>query len=140
MLDMVKKKYWIILPAEDILPLPGLMLSPLGVVPQAERRPRIICDYTFNGVNPDTLSRAPQDAMQFSHTLRRILWKLANANPKYGPVYMGKYDLSDGFYHIQLALRAILALAVILPTTPGEAAMAALPLTLPMGVTKDRGG
>jgi hypothetical protein len=56
-----------------------------------------------------------------------------HANPKYGPVYMGKYDLSDGLYRAKLLPRAALKLAAILPRYPGEVQLVALPLTLPMG-------
>ena len=134
--DFIQKRYWIVLPASDVMNLPGLRLSPLGVVPQAERRPRLICDYTFHGVNQETTSDAPPEAMQFGKALSRILWALAYANPSFGPVALAKFDLSDGFYRIQLALRAIAALGVILPQAPEETPLVALPMVLPMGWTE----
>ena len=70
---MMEKGQWVILPASTVESLPGLQVSPPGVVPQRERRPRWICDYTFSGVNGDTLPLAALDAMQFGHALDRIL-------------------------------------------------------------------
>ena len=75
--DFVRKKYWVVLPAADVLMLEWLMLSPLGVVPQVACRPRLICDYTYHLVNQLLSSGAPPEAMQFGHALRRVLWILA---------------------------------------------------------------
>jgi hypothetical protein len=44
---MIHKGNWIVLPARLVLHEPQLRLSPLGVVPQRDRRPRTISDYTF---------------------------------------------------------------------------------------------
>lgn len=134
--DMIRKKFWVVLPASALQDVPGLRLSPLGVVPQHERRPRIICDYTYYGVNQVTESVAPPEAMQFGRTLQRVLQELAHADPAHGPVYMGKYDLADGFYRIQLTPQSALALGVILPKAPNEPALVAIPLVLPMGWTE----
>ncbi len=70
MVDFVNKKFWVVLPTSVASWFPGLHLSPLGVVPQHGRWPRLICDYTFHGVNQETASLAPPEAMQFGHTLR----------------------------------------------------------------------
>ena len=41
-IDMIKKGQWVILPAAMAMELEGLRLSPPGVVPQRDRRPRWI--------------------------------------------------------------------------------------------------
>ena len=58
---------------------------------------------------------APPEAMQFGYALQRVLHQLANANPAYGPVYMGKFDLAGGFYRMPLAPKSSAPLAVLLP-------------------------
>jgi hypothetical protein len=60
---MINKGQWVVLPAKAVLHLPGLQLSPPGVVPQRGRRPRWICDYSWWGVNKDTLPLAVMEAM-----------------------------------------------------------------------------
>ena len=45
-IDMIKKGQWVIVPASVARTLDGLRVSPPGVVPQRDRRPRWICDYT----------------------------------------------------------------------------------------------
>ena len=131
--DMINKGEWIVLPAKDVLHLPGLRLSPPGVVPQRGRRPRWIGDYSWWGINEDTLPLAAMESMQFGHALDRILREILFSSPKHGPVHMIKLDLKDGFYRIGLIVDDIPKLGVIFPTLPGEEPLIAFPLVLPMG-------
>jgi hypothetical protein len=131
--DMIAKSQWVILPANAVKDLPGLRISPPGVIPQRERRPRWIVDYSFSGVNEDTLPLAALDSMQFGFALDRILREILLADPALGPVQMLKIDLSDGFYRINLNIDDIPKLGVAFPTSPGEEPLVAFPLVLPMG-------
>ncbi len=132
-IDMINKDQWMILPYKNAKSLPGLRISPPGVIPQRGRRPRWICDYSFYGVNDDTLPLAPQEAMQFGHALDRYLRELLLADPANGPLYMLKLDISDGFYRVALAPQDIPKLGVVFPTREGEEPLVAFPLVLPMG-------
>ena len=133
MLDFVRQGYWVVIPYEEALLLEGLRVSPLGVVPQHDRRPRIIVDYSFSEVNGDTVQWAPQEAMQFGRALQRVFTALVHAHPRYGPVYLAKIDVADGFYRVWLQLADVPKLGVVLPTAPGTAPLLAFPLALPMG-------
>ena len=133
--DMVNQAQWIVLPYSAVRHLPGLRLSPLGVVPQHERRPRTIVDYTFSGVNPDTVPIAPLDAMQFGNTLPRLIRHLVLADPRQGPPKLIKVDIADGFYRIGLKPTDVPKLGVVYPGFPGEPPLVAFPITLPMGWT-----
>ena len=62
--DMIGKSQWVVIPFDLAATLDGLTLSPPGVVPQRERRPRWIGDYSFSGVNEDTVPLAPTESMQ----------------------------------------------------------------------------
>ena len=112
-----------VLPFEAVQHLPNLRISPLGVVPQHERHARTIVDLSFHGVNADTLSLTSLEAMQFGKALRRILQRLVQANPKYGPVHMIKVDILDN----------VPALGVAFPPAPDGTPLVAFPLALPMG-------
>ena len=131
--DMIQKGHWTLLPASLVEKLLGLRLSPLGVVPQRERRPRTICDYTYFGVNDETIAGAPVEAMQFGRALQRILHQIHNANPAHGPIYLSKIDIADGFYRVWLNTEDIPKLAVLFPTAKGEEPLIGFPLVLPMG-------
>ena len=59
MADMIRKGYWVVLPYHLVRHLPNLRISPMGAVPQRERRPRIIMDYSFSNVNQEADKGAP---------------------------------------------------------------------------------
>ncbi len=140
LLDFVKKGYWVVLPYKKLRnqreQVKLLRVSPMGVVPQRERRPRLIVDYSFSNLNQETIKLAPQEAMQFGRALQRLLESIVAADPMYGPVKMAKVDISDGFYRIWLNLQHIPRLAVSIPSLEGEEPLLALPLVLPMGWTE----
>ena len=46
---------------------------------------------------------------------------------------MSKYDISDGFYHIDLRMEDMAELGVTFPTKLGDDPLVAFPLVLPMG-------
>ena len=133
MADMVQKGFWTVLPYELSATTPGLRLSPIGVVPQRNRRPRPIVDYTFSGVNQVTQPNAPADAMQFGRTLDRLLRRILLADPAKGKVYLLKVDLADGYYRMQLDSQSSPKLAVVFPSLPGEPPLVAIPTRIPMG-------
>ncbi len=135
-LDFCQKGFWMILPYDDVKHLPGLHLSPLGVVPQRERRPRIIVDYTFYGLNGDTIKISTSDSMQFGKANEQLLQRLVHSNPKFGPCSMYKLDIADGFYRVPLTTSGVLKLGVVLPKFPGQPPLIAFPLVLPMGWTE----
>ena len=84
-------------------------------------------------MNEHTQPVAPPEAMQFGHVLPRLLHRIRYADRRHGPVYQAKVDLADGFYRINLEVRTAPALAIILPHSPGESMLVAVPLALPMG-------
>ena len=52
--DFIRKQQWTLLPARQVQHFVNLRLSPIGVVPQRDRRPRVIVDYSFFDVHLDT--------------------------------------------------------------------------------------
>ena len=92
---------------------------PSCVFPQQERRPRMINDYTYSEVNPDTVRLAPQEAMQWGRTPHSLLWFIFTADQRQGPVLLlSKTDLSDGFYQLPPTPSGALKLAVSFPNLP----------------------
>jgi hypothetical protein len=75
----------------------------------------------------------PLEVMQFGGALSHILWLLCHANPSHGPVYMAKYDLTDGFYRMFLDPADSLKLSVLMPRYEGEPQLVAIPLSTMMG-------
>ncbi|KAI2491522.1 hypothetical protein MHU86_23050 [Fragilaria crotonensis] len=132
-LDFCRQGYWLVLPQDVVIGWPHLRVSPLGVVPQRDRRPRLIVDYSFSDVNAETVPLAPNEAMQFGRALQRVFTTIVHANRRYGPVYLSKIDIADGFYRVWLQIADIPKLGVALPIAPGAVPLVAFPLALPMG-------
>ena len=133
MADFMEANFWTVLPYDQVRDLPDIRLSPAGIKEERERRPRVVIDHTWYGVNDNTEPSPFLPAMQFGGTLPRILWRLRHADPRYGPVHMAKYDVADGFYRLHLNANDAPKLAVILPAYPGEPQLIAIPLSTTMG-------
>ena len=80
----------------------------------------MISDYTYFGVNGSMFQVAPKDAMQFGRTLLCILQRIHNSNDAFGPVYLCKIDLADGFYRVWISPSDTVKLAVLFPSRDGE--------------------
>ena len=117
---MIQKGQWTILPFSVVEHFVDLQVSPPGVVPQHDRRPRWIVDYSFYDVNDETLPLVAEGSMQFGHALERILRHILLSDPNHGPVYLLKIDISDGFYRIDVNPFDIPRLGVVFPTEPGR--------------------
>jgi hypothetical protein len=130
--EMVEAGQWIVLPYQSVRHLPHLRLSPTGVVPQRDRRPRTIVDYTFSGVNQATVSLAP-DSLQFGHAFPRFLQRLHRADTRQGNIYLSKTDVADAFMRTWIQAGSVPSLGALLPTLDGEDPLIAFPLILPMG-------
>ena len=139
--DFVDKGFWLVLPyrvVQALRQIPGgglsdIKVAPMGMLPQRDRRPRLLVDLSIYGLNDATVPVAPVESMQFGRALERILYDVRHANPKFGPVYLQKVDIADGYYRIWLNPTAISQLAVALPLFEGEEQLIAFPLVLPMG-------
>lgn len=133
MADYVENGFWLVLPYELIKDLPGLRFSPAGIKVERDRRPRLVVDHTFFFVNRDTLQLAPKESMQFGAALPRIIYLARHADPDFGPIYLAKYDIKDGFYRVHLDPDDAPALCTLMPTYPGEPQLVAIPTVLTMG-------
>jgi hypothetical protein len=133
--DMIEAGQWLALPYSVVRHLPNLRISPTGVVPQRDRRPRIIVDYSFYKVNQSMLSVAP-DSMQFGHAFLRLLQLLNRADTRRGTIYISKTDIADAFMRVWIQVPSIPILGAILPSHPGEEPLVAFPMILPMGWTE----
>ncbi|KAI2491968.1 hypothetical protein MHU86_22588 [Fragilaria crotonensis] len=96
MTDFCKQGYWIVLPYSEVREWRMLRISPIGAVPQRDRRPWLIVDYSFSDLNAKTLQLAPAEAMQFGWALQRVFKHIVEADPRYGPVHLAKIDIADG--------------------------------------------
>jgi hypothetical protein len=76
---------------------------------------------------------APKEAMQFGRALSRVLTTIVHADQRYGPVFLSKINVADGFYRLWIQVRDVARLGVVFPTAPDCTPLVAFPLALPMG-------
>jgi len=136
MAEFIENKFWTVLPYDEVRHLPNLQLSPAAVKDERDRKPRLLCDHSWNPVNDTTLPHAPPEAMQFGGALHRVLRRVRHANPKYGPTFLSKHDIKDGFYRLFLNAKDCPRLAIILPRYEGEPQLVAIPMSCTMGWTE----
>ena len=116
MADFIDTGFWVVLPFKQVQSLGmDLRLLPVAMKEEVDCRPWVIVDHTWFGVNDHTVVELPSEVMQFEGALSHILWFLHHADPSHGPVYMAKYNLSDGFYRMHLDPADCLKLSVLLP-------------------------
>ena len=116
---MCQRQHTMVLPLSPVKDIGGVQFSLPMVLPQRHRRSQTLCNLTYSGVNEVTVPLAPKEAMQFGQALRRILIQIHHANPCWGPVYMAKDDISDGFYNVFVNANGVKQFSIILPTPPG---------------------
>jgi hypothetical protein len=62
---------------------------------------------------------APPEAMQFGNAPWRILAAIVHSNPRLGPVYLSKVNITDGFYRMWVKVADVPKVGVLLPVEPG---------------------
>ena len=89
---------------EAIASLPKLWLSPVSIITHMVRRPLIVYDFTWSGLNAATKCLSPMESMRFGRTLWRILQFLLASDPHIGPVYIIKVDLVTAYMWLWVKL------------------------------------
>ena len=142
MADMIENQFWMVLPYELVRDLDTIMLSPCAIKEERDRRPRLLCDHSWDwgwpSVNETTLAHTPSEAMQFGGTLPRIFYQARHANPKYGPVRAAKHDVKDAFFRGHLKLSDCPKKALILPKYDDEPQLVGIPMSCTMGAHHDQ--
>ena len=137
MAGFLEDRFWMVLPYELVRHLEQIMFSPAAIKEERERKPRLLCDHSWDwgwpSINQSTEAHAPPEAMQFGDTFRRLLYAIRHANPRYGPVRSSKSDVKDGFYRLFLRALDCLRLAVVLPKYEGEPQLVGIPMACTMG-------
>ena len=80
--EFIQSRFWAVLPYRLIRHLPELRLSPAAVKDERDRKPRLLCDHSWYGINDQTLPHVPPEAMQFGGALQRLLRAIRRANPR----------------------------------------------------------
>ena len=114
--------------------LQNLCLSPISVISQLVRSPRLIFYFTWSGINKATNILVPMEVMLFGRALHRILQQVLATNTHLGPVYISKVDLSDVYIRWWVGMEDVPSVAFLSPKkTPSNTYLVGFHLYLPMG-------
>jgi hypothetical protein len=153
----VKAGYAEVVLWEDLCQHPpqNLKVSPLAVVPQRDRRGRMILDLSFAvrrgcgqrgrkrsregeailqaSVNDTTVRIAPEGPVkELGNVLPRILDFMATV-PSSEHIHFSKMDLADGYWRMIVEPDARWNFAYVMPSSPGEPVRLVIPRALQMG-------
>jgi hypothetical protein len=136
---------------------PKLKISPLAVVPQVNRRGRLILDLSFPvhragsrnkrkmgeviqaSVNDTTTPLAPAwPVNELGKVLPRVM-DFMRTVPEDETINFAKIDLSDGFWRMIVPEEDCWNFAYVLPDAPGEPTRLVIPHALQMGWTQSPG-
>ena len=108
-------------PLRAVRHLHKLWLSPLAAIPQRRRKPRLIYDFYWSGLNKAVTQVAHKEKMRFGKALYRVIDCILTAPPKLGPTFINKVDLADAYMRIWVRLEDIPSVAILVPkSTPYE--------------------
>jgi hypothetical protein len=133
----------------------NLKVSPLAVVPQRDRRGRMILDLSFavrrrqgqrgrnkgggnelilqESVNDTTVRLAPEGPVkELGNVLPRILDFMASVPPE-EHIHFSKMDLADGYWRMVVEPEARWNFAYVMPSAKGEPVRLVIPRALQMG-------
>ena len=123
-----------LLPLRTVRYLPKLWLSPLAVIPQRGRKPRLIYDFSWSGLNEAVTQVDHKEAMRFGKALYEVIDCILNSSPKLGPTFLSKVDLVDAYMRIWVRLEDIPLVASLVPkATPDEEHLLGFHLAIPTG-------
>ena len=75
MAEFIENRFWAVLPYDMVKHLDDLQLWPAAVKDERDRKPRLLCDHSWDwgwpSLNETTIPNAPAEAMQFGSTLPR---------------------------------------------------------------------
>ena len=113
--EQVQEGYVAVFPLEAVTALQKLWLSPVAVIPQVGRMPRLIIDFTWSGLNDIVEHLSPMEAMRFGGALQRILRQVITIDPRLGLVYLSKVDLDDSYMRSWMMMEDVPYIAFLIP-------------------------
>jgi hypothetical protein len=123
-------------------PPPQMKVVPIAAIPHKSKAFRSILDLLFlhlrdgrklPAINDSTTKMAPSGAInQLGHSLQRVIHAFAQAD-KNNKILMAKWDIKDGFWHLDAKTGDDWNFAYVLPQPPGEPMKIVVSSSLQMG-------
>ncbi len=120
-----------------------MKVSPIAAIPHKSKAFRSILDLSLllrlqdgtklPAVNDSTTKMAPSGAInQLGHVLQRVIHAFAEADEN-DKILIAKWDIKDGFWHLNAKTGGKWNFAYVLPQPPGKPVKIVVPTSLQMG-------
>ena len=113
---MEVKRQWVVLTYYEAKDTPGARLSPSGVKEKQNQGIRWIFNYIFTYINTKYLPIATLFTIQYGRDLDLLIREMVISDPDLGSIYVFKYYVSNGIYHIALRPGGDPNLGLVLPS------------------------
>ena len=100
-----------VFPLEAVNYIHNLWLSPVAVIPQVGRRPRLIFDFTWSRLNDVSKRLSSMEAMRFGGALQSILKQLLTSKLRLRLVYISRLDFVDAYMRLWVRMEDVLYVA-----------------------------
>ena len=121
-------------PLGVVTAIQNLWLLSVAVNPRVGRRPRLIFDFTWSGLNNIAERLSPMEAMRFRGALLHIPKQILAAESLLGPVYLIKLDLTDAYMRLWVQMEDVPSVAFLIPKkTPRDTQLMGFHLSHSMG-------
>ena len=132
--EQVQVGHVVVYPLEAVTALQNLWLSLVVVTLQVGRRPRLIFDFKWSGLNNIAEHLSPMEAMRFGGAILRIIKQVLTTDPYLVTVYLIKVDLADAYKRLWVRMEDVPSINCIIPkNTPNDTQLVGSHLSLPMG-------
>ena len=103
-------------------------------IPQEGRRPHLIFDLAWSGLNADITSQPPKEAMHFGGTQNHVINCILSTDPRLDPVYLIRVYLADAYMCLWVCIEDTHSNAFILSNNnKGDEKFVGFNLSLTMG-------
>ena len=111
--EQVQARHMEVFPMTAVNALPNLWLYPITFNPQVGQQPRLIFDFTWSGMNNATKRLVPMKAICFGGELQHIIRQILVSDPRLGPVYTSKVDLTDADMRLWAIMEDVPSVALL---------------------------
>ena len=115
LIDQVQAGHITISPLATVSNLNKVQLTSIILIPQSNRPPRIIYDFTWSSRNTATDMLAPQEVMRFRNSLNPTIGRVIEANTALCPFHLSKLDLASTYMRLWFLMKDAPSLALFIP-------------------------
>ena len=121
-------------PWEVVKLLSGLWLSPLLDITPLGRKPRLIYDLSWSGLDAKAAHDAPKEEMRFRISLQHLIDFILAADMALEPKSISKFESADAYMRIWVRLEDLLVASFLVPMEKDSASqLIDVYLFMPMG-------